>query len=121
MSEFVTLPVDIQPSQVETGMTIRVHQKIKDLTPSGEEKERVQVYEGLVINMGGASVAKTMTVRKIASGVGVEKIFPMNLPSIARIELVKKVKARKKSIEFVRKSTKRMKEIKEVKLKKETA
>lgn len=117
MSELVTLPVDIQPSQVETGMTIRVHQKIKDLTPSGEEKERVQVYEGLVINMGGASAAKTMTVRKIASGVGVEKIFPISLPSITRIELVKKVKTRKKSIEFVRKSTKRMKEIKQVKLK----
>jgi len=117
MSELVTLPVDITPSQIETGMTIRVHQKIKDITPSGEEKERVQVYEGLVINMGGAGAAKTMTVRKVASGVGVEKIFPIALPSIARIELVKKVKARKKSIEYVRKSTKRMKEIKAVKLK----
>lgn len=117
MSELVTLPVDIKPSQVETGMTIRVHQKIKDVSPSGEEKERVQIYEGLVINLGGGPTAKTMTVRKIASGVGVEKIFPMLLPSIARIELVKKVKAKKKSIEYVRKSTKRMKEIKSVKLK----
>jgi len=117
MSELVTLPVDIASSQVETGMTLRVHQKIKDVSPSGEEKERVQVFEGLVINIGGHANSRTMTVRKIASGVGVEKIFPLNLPSISKLVLVKKVKARKKSIEYVRKSTKRMKEIKEVKLK----
>jgi len=117
MSELVTLPADIKPSQVETGMTIRVHQKIKDVSPSGEEKERVQVYEGLVINIGGSAASKTMTVRKVASGVGVEKIFPLMLPSITRIEAIKKVKVRHKSIKFVRRSTKRMKEIKEVKLK----
>lgn len=116
MAETISLPADIKASQVETGMTIRVHQKIKDVSPSGEEKERVQVYEGLVINVGGKS-AKTMTVRKVSSGVGVEKIFPLALPSITRIELVKKIKARRKHIGFVRGATKRFKEIKQVKLK----
>lgn len=120
MAETISLPADIKPSQVETGMTIRVHQKIKDVSPSGEEKERVQVYEGLVISVGGNS-GKTMTVRKISSGIGVEKIFPLALPTITRIEVVKKVKARRKVMGFVRKSNKRLKEIKSIKLKKETA
>lgn len=120
MAETTSLPADIKPSQVETGMTIRVHQKIKDVSPSGEEKERVQVYEGLVISVGGNS-GKTMTVRKMSSGIGVEKIFPLALPTITRIEVVKKVKARRKVISFVRKSNKRMKEIKQIKLKKEVA
>src|SRR5262245_33763171 len=59
--------MDIKP-----GMTVRVHQKIKDVTPSGEEKERVQVFEGMVIAMRGTGVSKTMTVRKESFGVGVE-------------------------------------------------
>jgi large subunit ribosomal protein L19 len=113
----VTLPMDIQPSQVETGMTIRVHQKIKDVTPSGEEKERVQVYEGLVLKVGGKGLGKTMTVRKMSSGIGVERIFPLTLPAIVRIELVKKIKARRKHIGFVRETKKRFKELKSVKLK----
>ena len=113
----VTLPMDIKPSKVETGMTIRVHQKIKDVTPSGEEKERVQVYEGLVLKVGGTGLGKTMTVRKISDGVGVERIFPLTLPSIARIELVKKVHTRRKHIGFVRDSKKRLREVKNIKLK----
>lgn len=117
MAELTTLPAVIKPEQVETGMTIRVHQKIKDVTPSGEEKERIQVYEGLVISAGGRGVGKTMTVRKISDGVGVEKIFPLALPSIAKIEAVKMIKTRKNDIGFVRNSKKRLKELKEIKLK----
>lgn len=112
----VTLPAQIQPSQVETGMTIRVHQKIKDVTPSGDEKERIQVYEGLVMKVGGSGISKTMTVRKVSDGVGVEKIYPLALPAIAKIELVKKYKVRRKVISFVRDTKKRMREIKDVKL-----
>lgn len=117
MAELTTLPAVIAPTQVESGMTIRVHQKIKDVTPSGEEKERIQVYEGLVIAVGGRGVGKTMTVRKVSDGVGVEKIFPLILPSIAKIEVVKMIKTRKNDIGFVRNSKKRLKEMKQVKLK----
>lgn len=111
------LPADITPQQIETGMTIRVHQKIKETDANGKEKERVQVYEGLVINLGGAGVSKTMTVRKISNMVGVEKIFPLMLPSITRVELVKKIRTSRKNISFVRHSKKRLKEVKDIKLK----
>lgn len=116
MAQTVTLPAVIEPSQVATGMTLRIHQKIKDISPNGEEKERVQVYEGLVTSVGGTAKTRTMTVRKVTGGIGVEKIFPIALPSIVKIELTKMVKARRKNIEFVRTSKKRMRDVKTVKL-----
>ena len=118
MAETTTLPAMISPEQVETGMTIRVHQKIKDITPSGDEKERIQVFEGLVLTVGGSGLGKTMTVRKVSGGIGVEKIFPLNLPSIDKIEAIKKVRSRRKHIGFVRDSKKRLKEVKNIKLRK---
>lgn len=118
MAETLTLPVDIQPSQVETGMNIRIHQKITELGADGKEKERVQVYEGVVMSVGGKGVSKTMTVRKVSGGIGVEKIFPLTLPSIQRIELTRKIKARRKVISFIRDTKKRLREVKDIKLRK---
>lgn len=111
-----TLPVDIKPEQIRTGMTVRIHQKINETGADGKEKERVQAFEGLVLTVKGTTTRKTMTVRKISNGVGVEKIFPLTLPSITRIELVKMVKVSRKNIGFVRDSKKRLREIKNVKL-----
>lgn len=116
MTDALKLPAVITPEQVETGMTIRVHQKIKDLNSKGEEKERVQVFEGLVLKVGGAGIARTMTVRKVTDGVGVERIYPVTSPIIAKIELVRMVKVRRNNISFVRGSKKRMKEVKNVQL-----
>ncbi|HVM90700.1 MAG TPA: 50S ribosomal protein L19 [Verrucomicrobiae bacterium] len=116
MSEITQFPAVIQPSQIETGMTIRIHQKIQDVNSKGEEKERIQVFEGLVLKVGGNGVSKTMTVRKVADGIGVERIFPIASPIITKIELVKMVHTRRKDIGFMRNTKKRIREIKSVKL-----
>ena len=116
MADQITLPAVITPSQIRTGMTLRIHQKIKELAPNGEEKERVQVYEGIVMKMSGVSSRKTMTVRKVSSGVGVERIFPIGLPSLQKIELTKVAHVRHKDISIIRKSKKRMRDVKNIKL-----
>lgn len=103
---------EIAPTEVKSGMNIKVHQKIREKNPKGEEKERIQVYEGLVLNVRGSKNHKTMTVRKISNGVGVEKIFPLTLPSIAKVELVNQFKTRRKVLNFVRTSKKKLKELK---------
>lgn len=97
--------IDIKP-----GMTVRVHQKIKETTPKGEEKERIQIFEGMIIKIRGAGISKTFTVRKVTGGIGVEKIYPMNLPSIDKIEPIKQANVRKSKLYFLRDSKKRLKE-----------
>src|ERR1041385_1677044 len=87
-----TLP-DFKP-----GYTVKVHQKIKE-----GGKERVQVFEGLVIaRKGGTGVNATFTVRKIASGVGVERIYPIHSPNIVKLEVIKPTTVRQSKIYYVR-------------------
>ena len=106
-----TIP-DIKP-----GMTVRVNQKIKELNIKGEEKERIQYFEGVVIaRKHGREKGATITVRKISDGIGVEKIFPLNLPTITKIEVKKQAKVRRAKLYFLKKGYK--KKLKEKKLKK---
>lgn len=96
---------------VVPGMTVKVHQKIKELNPKGEEKERIQVFEGIVISRkGGERTGATVMVRKISNGVGVEKIFPVNLPSIAKVEKVKQADVSRAKLYYLRTHKKRLRE-----------
>lgn len=99
-------------SDIKPGMTVRVYQKIKELNAKGEEKERVQYFEGVVIaRKHGQEKGGTITVRKISDGVGVEKIYPLNLPSITKIEIKNENKVRRAKLYFLQKnSRKKLKE-----------
>lgn len=83
--------------EIQSGYTVRVHQKIKE-----GDKTRLQAFEGLVIAVKGHGVTKTITVRKVASGVGVERVFPINSPSIDSIEVIKIAKVRRSKLYYMR-------------------
>lgn len=103
----------INPEDLKPGMTVRVYQKIKELNSKGEEKERVQYYEGIIIaKKHGFEAGGTITVRKVSDGVGVEKIFPLNLPTITKIEIKKQSKVRRAKLYFLRDYNKKMKKVK---------
>jgi len=100
--------------ELKPGMTIRIYQKIKELNIKGEEKERVQYFDGMIIaKKRGDGQSGTITVRKISDGVGVEKIFPLNLPTITKIEIKKQAKVRKAKLYYLKGDyKKRLKEVK---------
>jgi len=99
---------EIKIPKIKPGMTIRVYQKIKELNTKGEEKERIQYFEGLVIaKKHGKEAGATITVRKISNGVGVEKIFPLNLPTITKIEIKKQARVRRAKLYFLKKGYKK--------------
>lgn len=80
------------------GNTVKVHQKIRE-----GNKERVQIFEGLVIaRKGGTGANATFMVRKIASGVGVERIYPLHSPNIVKLEVVKEPIVRQAKLYYVR-------------------
>lgn len=88
---------------LKPGMTIRVYQKIKELNIKGEEKERTQYFEGMIIaKKHGKEIGGTITVRKVSDGVGVEKIFPLNLPTITKIEIKKQAKVRRAKLNYLK-------------------
>ena len=96
--------------QIKPGMTIRVHQKITEMGPKGE-KERIQIFEGIILaNKGGKKHEATITVRKISDGIGVEKIFPLNSPTIIKVEPVKQAKVRQSKLYYLRNYKKRLRE-----------
>lgn len=84
--------VDVRP-----GDTVRVHVKIVE-----GDKERVQVFEGTVIRIKRGGPRTTFTVRKISSGVGVERIFPASSPNLAKIEVVARHKVRRAKLHYLR-------------------
>lgn len=104
------------------GMVVKVHQKIKEINTKDEEKERIQIFEGTIIAAKhGQEIGATITVRKVSDGVGVEKIYPIHSPVIAKIEIVKQFRVRRAKLNHLRdkKFKRRLKEVKKV-AKKET-
>jgi large subunit ribosomal protein L19 len=87
--------LDLRP-----GDTVKIYQKIKE-----GEKERIQVFEGLlIIRKHGKEMGSTITVRKVISGVGVEKIFPLNSPTLEKIEVLRRGQARRAKLYYLRKA-----------------
>ncbi len=106
---------------LRSGMTVRVHQKIKDIVlvqkmkgqAEAKEKERVQVFEGIILAIKhGRGLNSTMTVRKISDGIGVERVFPLHMPSIQKIEIVKQAKVARAKLYYLRTYKKKLKETK---------
>jgi len=86
---------DIRP-----GDTVRVHQKVKE-----KDKERTQAFEGVVLaRKHGKGISATITIRKVISGIGVEKIFPIHSPIIEKIEVLKRGKVRRAKLYYLRKA-----------------
>jgi large subunit ribosomal protein L19 len=79
------------------GDNVKVHVRLKE-----GEKERIQVFEGLVIARKHGGVSESFTVRKISSGIGVERTFPLHTPSIAKIEVSRKGQVRRAKLYYIR-------------------
>ncbi len=82
------------------GDTVKVHVKIKE-----GNRERIQVFEGFVLKRQNGGIGETFTVRRIASGVGVEKTFPIHSPLVEKIEVVRHGKVRRARLHYMRERT----------------
>lgn len=84
---------------LRSGFEVRVHTKLRE-----GEKERIQVFEGIVTAVTGAGLGKTFTVRRVVAGVGVERIFPVFSPLITSVETVRATKVRRARLTYLRKT-----------------
>ena len=83
--------------EVNIGDTVKVHVRIKE-----GEKERIQIFEGIVIAKKHGGVSETFTVRKTAYGVGVERVFPIHSPNVAEVKIVRRGKVRRAKLYYLR-------------------
>ncbi len=82
---------------IEIGSTVKVHVKIRE-----GERERIQIFEGIVIARRGSGVAETFTVRRVSYGVGVERVFPVHSPNVAKVEIVRYGRIRRSKLYYLR-------------------
>jgi len=98
--------------RMKAGDTVRVHVRVKE-----GDKERIQIFEGVIINLRRGGVRGSFTVRKVSFGQGVERIFPMHSPIIQKVDVVRSAKVRRAKLYFLRElkgKAARMKEVKRV-------
>lgn len=94
---------------VEIGSTVKVHVKIKE-----GERERIQIFEGTVIAKQHGGISETFTVRRMSHGVGVERVFPLHSPTVSRVELVRRGKARRAKLYYLRNRQGKAAKLKEI-------
>ena len=95
--------------QFSVGDTVKVYGKIKE-----GNRERIQVFEGIVIKKQGGSVRATFTVRKNSNGIGVEKTWPLHSPSVERVEVVRRGKVRRAKLNYLRQRVGKSAKVKEL-------
>ena len=83
--------------QVQVGDTVRVHVKVKE-----GARERIQVFEGTVIAKKHGGVSETFTVRRVAHGCGIERVFPLHSPTVEKVEVVREGKVRRAKLYYLR-------------------
>jgi large subunit ribosomal protein L19 len=83
--------------EFSVGDTVNVHLRVVE-----GEKERIQKFEGICLNRRGSGSSETFTVRKVSEGIGVERIFPVHSPRIAKIEVLRRGKVRRSNLTFLR-------------------
>ena len=97
---------------IKPGDTVKVHQVIQEKNAKGEEKSRIQIFEGVVLaHRHGQEVGATITVRKISEGIGIEKIFPLHAPMVSKVEIIKHAAVRRAKLTYLRGSTKQMRDL----------
>ncbi len=82
---------------IRVGDVVKVHVKIRE-----GERERIQVFEGNIIARKGSGVSETFTVRRVSYGVGVERVFPVNSPNVAKVETVRRGRVRRSKLYYLR-------------------
>ncbi len=82
---------------IKVGDVVKVHVKIRE-----GERERIQIFEGTIIARKGSGVAETFTVRRVSYGVGVERVFPVNSPNVAKVETVRHGRVRRSKLYYLR-------------------
>ena len=95
--------------ELRPGQTVRVDVKIKE-----GDKSRIQAYEGIIIKIQGSGIGKTFTVRKLSSGVGVERTFPVHSPIIDKITVIRNGKVRRAKLYFLRQRSGKSAKVKEI-------
>lgn len=96
-------------TEFRTGDTVRVHAKVKE-----GNRERIQVFEGVVLKKQGGGNRETFTVRKTSNGVGVEKTWPLHSPNVEKVEVIRRGKVRRAKLNYLRQRVGKAAKVKEL-------